>query len=80
MNIIFINSHPIQYFAPLYQHLAKDPSFKVQVIYLTDETVNGYLDEQFGVDVTWDIPLLKGYEFVFLKNYSWKPSMKNNTH
>jgi glycosyltransferase involved in cell wall biosynthesis len=44
---------------------------------LSDETVGGYKDVQFGVNVRWDIPLLQDYSFVFLKNHSWKPSLKN---
>lgn len=77
MNVVFINSHPIQYFAPLYQAMAKDEAISLKVIYLSDETVHGYKDVQFGVDVRWDIPLLERYDFVFLKNNSWKPSIKN---
>lgn len=77
MNIVFINSHPIQYFAPLYQKMAKDPDIRLKVIYLSDETIKGYKDDQFGVTVKWDIPLLQGYNSLFLKNHSWKPSLKN---
>lgn len=72
-DVIFINSHPIQYFAPMYKHM-NESGVKTKAWYCSDESIRGGLDKQFGVDVKWDIPLLEGYESVFLKNYSWKPS------
>src|SRR5918993_294520 len=72
-NIIFLNSHPVQYFAPLYKFL-NEHNLATKAWYCSDESIKGGLDVQFGVQVKWDIPLLEGYESVFLKNYSWKPS------
>ena len=43
----------------------------------TDSIIKGGFDKQFGVEVKWDIPLLKGYNYTFFKNYSWKPSISN---
>lgn len=75
-NIIFINSHPIQYFAPLYSYLnAHD--LRVSCWYCSDENVKGHLDRQFGQQVAWDVPLLDGYTYRFFHNYSWKPSLYN---
>jgi glycosyltransferase involved in cell wall biosynthesis len=76
-NIVFINTHPIQYFAPLYQEMAQDPDIRLSVIYLSDETRDGYRDSEFGVDVRWDVPLLSGYDSVFIPNNSWKSGLKN---
>ncbi|MDO9372924.1 MAG: glycosyltransferase family 4 protein [Ferruginibacter sp.] len=72
-NLIFLNSHPVQYFAPLYKYLNGN-GLPTKAWYCSDESIKGGLDVQFGVEVKWDIPLLEGYESVFLKNYSWKPS------
>ena len=72
-NVIFLNSHPVQYFAPLYKFL-NEHGLATKAWYCSDESIKGGLDVQFGVQVKWDIPLLDGYESVFLKNYSWKPS------
>ncbi len=71
--IIFLNSHPIQYFAPLYKFM-NDDGVVTKAWYCSDESIRGALDKQFGVDVKWDIPLLNGYQYQFFKNYSWKPS------
>lgn len=76
-NVYFIVSHPIQYFVPLYKQLARNEAINTKVFFLSDETVKGVVDKQFGVRFTWDIPLLDGYEFSFVKNSSWKPSINN---
>ncbi|MDI1235356.1 MAG: glycosyltransferase family 4 protein [bacterium] len=72
-DVIFLNSHPIQYFAPLYKFM-NEYGVKTSAWYCSDESIRGALDKQFGVDVKWDIPLLEGYNYKFFKNYSWKPS------
>jgi glycosyltransferase involved in cell wall biosynthesis len=76
-NVYFVVSHPIQYIVPLYKHLAQDPRIHTKVLFLSDETLKGAVDKQFGVKVEWDIPLLEGYEYTFVKNKSWSPSLFN---
>lgn len=72
--IIFINSHPIQYFAPLYAYLnLKD--LPASCWYCSEETLREHLDVEFGSKVAWDIPLLEGYAYRFFRNRSWKPSL-----
>ena len=73
--VIFLNSHPIQYFAPLYQQIASTTAISLTVLYCSDESIKGKMDRGFGQEVKWDIPLLDGYKYNFLKNYSWKPSI-----
>lgn len=73
--IVFLLSHPIQYFSPLFVEMAKQPEIDLLVLYCTDENVKGHIDEGFGVNVKWDIPLLDGYNYKFLKNNSWKPGL-----
>lgn len=71
---IFINSHPIQYFAPLYQYLqAKGES--IETWYCSAENVAGHKDRQFATRVKWDIPLLQDYPFRFFRNWSFRPSI-----
>ncbi|MAW97093.1 MULTISPECIES: glycosyltransferase family 4 protein [unclassified Leeuwenhoekiella] len=66
--LIFINSHPIQYFSPLYKYLNAN-GVECSVWYASDKSIKGKLDKQFGVKVKWDIPLLDGYNSRFFKNY-----------
>ena len=72
-DIIFINSHPIQYFAPLYKYMNVH-GVRTKCWYGSDESLGLSEDKEFGVKIQWDIPLLEGYESRFFKNYSWKPS------
>lgn len=75
--VYIVVTHPIQYFVPLYQEMAKDADLDLHVMFCSDETIKGSSDEHFGIEVKWDIPLLEGYNFKFLKNNSWKPSLNN---
>src|SRR5262245_52347194 len=65
--IAFVNTHPIQYFAPLYAHLNRTAEFAVTALYLSDFSVRGSLDRAFGKAVKWDIDLLSGYNARFIK-------------
>ena len=71
--IFCLQSHPIQYFSPLYNEIHRKGICDFTVLYCTDSSIKGYLDKGFGSNVKWDIPLLEGYSYKFLKNYSPKP-------
>src|SRR5215813_6050974 len=64
--IAVVNSHPIQYFAPLYAYLNAAPDLDVTALYLSDFSVRGGKDAGFDRDVKWDLDLLAGYRSVFL--------------
>lgn len=70
MNRVFhvavVNSHPIQYFAPLYAYLNRDPELQVTALYCSDFSLRGAIDPGFKQAVTWDVDLLSGYRTVFL--------------
>ena len=74
---IFLNSHPIQYYAPLYKELSSSKKIKIQVWYCCKHGLNDDNDVQFGRKIKWDIPLLDGYDYLFLKNRSLKPGINN---
>jgi len=67
LRVVFVNTHPIQYFAPLYAYLNRTAEFEVTALYLSDFSVRGYLDRAFGQAVKWDIDLLSGYDARFIK-------------
>jgi hypothetical protein len=58
--IAVLNSHPIQYFAPLYAYLNAAPDIEVTALYLSDFSIRGGRDSGFGQDVKWDLDLLAG--------------------
>jgi glycosyltransferase involved in cell wall biosynthesis len=62
MRIAAINSHPIQYFAPLWREIAKTTGVDFKVFYCCDWGVADYKDAGFGKVVKWDVDLRGGYE------------------
>lgn len=69
-----ITTHPIQYNAPWFKLLAERGNVKVKVFYTWGEGVlKKKFDPGFGKVVEWDIPLLEGYEYEWVKNISNNP-------
>jgi len=69
-----ITTHPIQYNAPMFALLAARGNVKVKVFYTWgDSVLNNKYDPGFGKNITWDIPLLEGYEFSFIQNIAADP-------
>ena len=64
-----LNTHPIQYFAPLYRRLAQEPDIDLTVYFCSRQGAEEYVDEGFGERIKWDRSLLEGYEHKFLKNW-----------
>ena len=61
-----IETHPIQYRAPVYRTLQERYRIPVTVIYGSDFSVAGYFDTEFRSEFAWDSDLLSGYDSVFL--------------
>ena len=68
--VAFVNSHPIQYFAPLYAWINRSADIEAVPIYLSDFSLRGGFDKGFGRTLTWDIDLLAGTEPIFVKGAS----------
>ncbi|MDP3052559.1 MAG: glycosyltransferase family 4 protein [bacterium] len=68
-----LTSHPIQYQAPLFRKLAQHPEIELMVYFCCDYGIKEEFDPGFGKKIKWDIPLLDGYKYKFLKNYSLRP-------
>ncbi len=61
-----IQTHPIQYHAPVWRHLNQVCGVPVTAIYGSDFSVAGYRDAEFKASFSWDTDLLSGYTPVFL--------------
>ncbi len=61
VRLAYLVSHPIQYQAPLLRRIAQEPDIDLTVLFGSDFSARGYQDKGFGVQVTWDTPLLEGY-------------------
>ena len=68
-----VETHPIQYKAPLFRRLAADPRIDLTVLYamIPDAAQQG---AGFGVPFEWDVPLLEGYRCEVLENRARRPS------
>lgn len=65
--LAIVSTHPIQYYAPIFAKLAAQPGIEIRVFY-TWEKEAAKFDRDFGKEVTWDIPLLEGYDYCFVSN------------
>jgi glycosyltransferase involved in cell wall biosynthesis len=61
-----IETHPVQYHAPVYRAVQEHFGIPVTAIYGSDFSVAGYRDAEFGATFAWDTDLLSGYASVFL--------------
>lgn len=74
MKLAIVTTHPIQYNAPWFKMLAAEPGIEVKVFYTWEQSQQAAkYDPGFGKQIEWDIPLLDGYEYTFVKNTSKDP-------
>jgi glycosyltransferase involved in cell wall biosynthesis len=69
VKLLIIDSHTVQYRVPIYRELAKllqADGGRLSVVYGSDSSVRGAMDTGFGQNVTWDEPMLEGYDHEFL--------------
>ena len=72
--LAIITTHPIQYNAPWFRMLAQSNRLLVKVFYTWEQSQQGSkFDPGFGKKIEWDIPLLEGYEYCFVKNTAAEP-------
>lgn len=75
LKLAIVSTHPIQYYAPVFRALALSNSITPRVFYTWSQTSEGAtFDPDFGARFAWDIPLLDGYEHVFVKNTAKHPT------
>lgn len=71
--LAIIAGHPVQYVAPWLAQLAQQENVDIHVFYLWDFGVVETKDPGFGITLEWDIPLLEGYPYSFVRNISSDP-------
>jgi glycosyltransferase involved in cell wall biosynthesis len=76
MRLAIVTTHPIQYYAPLFRLLSKEPEMEIKVFYTWSQSEKGEkYDPDFGKIIAWDIPLLDGYPYEFIKNKAKDPGV-----
>lgn len=70
LRLAALTSHPIQYQAPLFREIAEREGINLTVYFCSRRGVEPEIDEGFGEEVVWDVPLLEGYDYEFLPDRS----------
>ncbi|MCZ4221790.1 glycosyltransferase family 4 protein [Pedobacter rhodius] len=68
--LAIISTHPIQYYAPVFQLMAQQSELKV--FYTLGSNFSSF-DRGFNQYIEWDLPLLTGYAYEFIENTSKNP-------
>lgn len=71
--VAIVLSHPIQYYAPWFRHLAAEKGLLIRVYYLWDISTTDTFDKKFGRKIKWDLDLLSGYESEQVENIAKNP-------
>lgn len=61
VRVAVVQTHPIQYFAPLFREISRVGKVDLKVFFCTDWGVEEYVDPGFGVSFRWDVDLTGGY-------------------
>ena len=79
VRLAIVSTHPIQYYAPLFQQLARSATVHPRVFFTWSQTAAGAAvsDPGFGRAISWDIPLLEGYEHEFVPNVAARPGTEH---
>jgi hypothetical protein len=73
MRLAIITTHPIQYYAPVFKLLNEAQQINIIVFYTWGQKATEKFDPGFGKNIDWDIPLLQGYDYEWVKNTSTDP-------
>jgi glycosyltransferase involved in cell wall biosynthesis len=71
--LAIVITHPIQYYAPVFKLLHERQKINIRVFYTWGEGGAQKFDPGFGKNISWDLPLLEGYPYEWVKNVSTDP-------
>jgi glycosyltransferase involved in cell wall biosynthesis len=74
--VLLVASHPVQYASPIFRRMVHHPKLDILVAYCSLQGAKAGTDPGFGMEVAWDIPLLEGYPWEQLPNYSLRPRLE----
>jgi glycosyltransferase involved in cell wall biosynthesis len=75
LRLLVVGSHVVQYSSPIFQRLARDPRLEIMVAYCSMQGAQAGVDPGFGVELSWDTPLLEGYPWVRVPNRALRPGI-----
>jgi len=71
--LAIVTTHPIQYYAPVFQLLHQRNVIAVKVFYTWGSASVSKFDPGFNKTIEWDLPLLENYPFAWVRNTSKTP-------
>ena len=71
--LAIVVTHPIQYYSPWFAEIAKVAD--LTVFYAHKQTAEGQAAAGFSSAFSWDVPLLEGYRYFFLRNIARRPGV-----
>ena len=78
LGVVF--THPTQHHAPLWKKLSEQPGLSVKVFYISSENQSSGDPFLGGKAQAWDVDLLDGYDYEYLKDLSGKvPTKRTDT-
>lgn len=76
--LAIVTTHPIQYYAPIFQLLSRRGKIDLKVFYTIGmANYASKIDPGFGRSVDWDIPLLDGYPYSWADNSAADPGTRD---
>jgi glycosyltransferase involved in cell wall biosynthesis len=75
IRIAVLVSHPIQYFVPLYRALSERTDVDLTVLFCDAHGVRPSFDRGFGETIRFDVPLLEGFKYRFIRNRAPRPGL-----
>ena len=73
--VAILTSHLIPYQTSLFKELAQNSGIEPMIYFCWDFSAGKEsFDPEFGKKIKWDVPMLDGYKYKFLKNFSLNPS------
>jgi glycosyltransferase involved in cell wall biosynthesis len=73
--LLCIATHPVQYQSPLFREMARHPRLQIEVAYCSLHGAEAAMDQDFGREVKWDVPLLDGYHWTQIRNRAVRPGL-----
>ena len=72
---LLVFTHPVQYTSPFLREMAIHPKFEIIAVYCSLQGAEQGHDPGFGIDISWDVPLLDGYPWVEERNVAIAPGL-----
>ena len=74
--VLLVATHPVQYAAPVFRRMSEHPRLDILVAYCSLLGAEAIMDSGFGLEFTWDVPLLEGYPWKLIRNLSPRPGLE----